>query len=64
MIVTKHYSTKALHLPSGNTACDQNQKATSLSEAKFRPGRAIVGGVIGCSETTLGLFYYFFFFLK
>lgn len=58
LILTKPYNSKALYVQSGITAC--NQHCSLIAGAKFRPGRAILGWVMCCSETTLELFYLFF----
>lgn len=62
LVLTKPYNSKALHLQSGTAACDQHSKGILIAGAKFRPGRAILGWVMCCCETTLELFYIFFFF--
>lgn len=62
LILTKPYNSKALHLQSGTTACDQHCKGTLIAGTKVRPGRAILRWVMCCSERRLELFYFFLFF--
>ena len=59
-LLTKLFNSKALHLQSLPAACDQCCEGTLIAGAKCRPGRAVLGWFVCCSETTLEVFYFFF----